>query len=204
MEAQAKTSGVTEPRQTSASIDLLAKIHRRHIESVLADAHLPPWPELMQVVPNGILRTASLWGDQAPQAPVYGARMGVFAGTATVTAASHADARLHCNSDRSEGASIHKEHGLKTSIRIRQHTPASTMLLLIVCSIIVIDRKQLRAHQLFRRCPDPPAHPCVRRLPITFARFANCTDCHKRLWPTRASFTEPTSVPWRGRNVTFL
>ncbi|CAB3785878.1 Plasmid replication initiator protein TrfA [Paraburkholderia ultramafica] len=49
---------VAEPCQTSASTDLLAKIHRRHIECALADAHLPPWPELMRGVPNGVLRTA--------------------------------------------------------------------------------------------------------------------------------------------------
>jgi hypothetical protein len=50
--------GVAEPRQTSASEDLLANIHRRHVERALADAHLPTWPESMRGVPNGVLRSA--------------------------------------------------------------------------------------------------------------------------------------------------
>lgn len=58
METPTFASSVGEPRQLSASADLIAKIHRRHIERALADAHLPPWPELMRGVPNGILRTA--------------------------------------------------------------------------------------------------------------------------------------------------
>lgn len=49
---------VAEPRETSAPAELLANIHRRHIERALADAHLPPWPDPMRGVPNGILRTA--------------------------------------------------------------------------------------------------------------------------------------------------